>query len=159
MLGQVSKGNDELFASEPVDRIAGADAHLCESSWNLDAAEFAGERLLAHVRMAENPGREHAAVRREDLPGIREMIPACVVMANRDDKVADGRGAFRRGRNDVCRAGEGVTGSEQDHERCGGKQSRPLRPAASLRARYDRRMPPDQQGSRQDESLGGCFGV
>ena len=107
---------DDLFASEPVDRIPGADTHLRESRWNLDAAQLAGEGLLADVGMAQNPGREHAAVRREDLPGICEMIPACVAMANRDEKVANGLGTFRRGRNDVCGAGEGETGAEQKGE-------------------------------------------
>ena len=85
--------NYDLSATEPMYRVSRSNANTREIWGHLDGAEFACERLLSHVRMAQNARCQDRSILREDLPGIRVVAPALVVVPNRNDEGAHQRGA------------------------------------------------------------------
>ena len=108
--------NVDLFAPEPVDRVSSAYPHTREVRGHIDVIEPACERLLADVRMAQNARRENCAVRREHLPGIRVVVPALVVVPDRNGEAAFRRGAVCCGRYDIRGPGEPGAAQEQRNQ-------------------------------------------
>lgn len=60
--------------------VVGADRDAGNTGRDGHGIEGAGERLFVVVRMRQDPGGEHPAIRRQHVPPVGEMLPARVGM-------------------------------------------------------------------------------
>ena len=83
----------QLGAAKSVHGIAAPDHHFADRRRDLDARQAARKRLLADMRMQQDPHRQQRAVRRQHLPALGIMFPAGIVMAQGDAEAEAAVGA------------------------------------------------------------------
>jgi hypothetical protein len=62
--------------------VVGAERHLGDLGGDLDAAQGAGEGLLALVGVKQDPGAQHRAVGPHHIPLVGIVVPARVAVAH-----------------------------------------------------------------------------